>query len=980
MADNLMIEVTGSAEKAETALDRIIKKIDELQAHFDKAAPSVSKFAAQMDKIASSSKAFSAFQKIAQGADKQAVSTKNAESRLAMYQARLDRATVSMERSRIQSEKLASAQKKLRDAAGIDAANEAFLKNFQYKGFPNPTAQTASAANVPTPPMGSSRLASDILKSQSASIHIDTTQAQSAVERLQGFIGGLNPAISHMSSGAQAEFNALSGRLMLVGQQIDNQRALYHKLAASTGEVAAKSGEGSAAYLRLEKRMLSASGSIDRLIARQDKLKAQMSDIAGVADKAGTAAAAAGIKSESAGKKSASGWGKTLQMMEKMLIRIAAFRIFSAVQQGITTGLQDMALANSQANATMSALATNSLYLKNSLAAALMPVLQSLIPVINQVTDALANVFNTIGMLVARIFNHATTVTIAKRANVNYAETLDKAGNSASNTTKKVKELQRTVMGFDELNLLSKQQEEAGEKTPKNPNPGMPAYKDMFETVKVPGWINKIGSFTDSIGKIIGNWWSGLTDAQKWGAGIGGTAGFIIGGIIGNLIGGPIGKVVGAALGAAAGVAIGVWWAGLTTPEKWAAGIGAAAGAIIGGIIGGLLGGKIGAVVGAALGGIIGAVTGKWWADLTAPEKWSAGIGAGAGAVIGGIIAGIITGGNPIGIVVGAALLGTVGAIIGQWWADLTTSQKWGVGIGSGAGAIIGGIVGGVLTGGNPIGIVVGVALGGTIGAIIGKWWAGLTTKQKWSVGIGAGAGTAIGGIIGGMIAGPIGAVIGGLLGGTIGTVIGNWWSGMTSKQKWSIGIGASAGTVIGGILGTLICPGIGTVLGAALGGTLGTVAGQAISKLTNPFKNIKWPKISTPHLEWTSGGWKATGWIYKVLDALQLPTQMPKLNVKWYAKGGLFDTPSLIGVGEAGPEAVMPLNDKVFTQIAQGIVENGQSNGSGSLDTERIIQRMDRMERAIRDMKLYLYTDDRKIAESSNRGNRLLGRTAPTA
>ena len=926
MADNLMIEVTGSAEKAETALDRIIKKIDELQAHFDKAAPSVSKFAAQMDQIASSSKAFQAFQKVAGGIDKQAVSTKNAESRLAMYQARLDRATVSMERSRIQSEKLASAQKKLRDAAGIDAANEAFLKNFQYKGFPNPTAHAPSAASVPTPPIGSSRLASEILQPQSAPIHMDTAQAQSAVERLQNYIDGLAPATMHMSAEAQAGFNGIASKAVLVGQQIDNQRALYHKLAVSTGEVAAKSGEGSVAYLRLEKRMLSASGSIDRLIARQDKLKAQMSDIAGVADKAGMAAAAAGIKSESAGKKSASGWGKTLQMMEKMLVRIAAFRIFSAVQQGITTGLQDMALANSQANATMSALATNSLYLKNSLAAALMPVLQSLIPVINQVTDALANVFNTIGMLVARIFNHATTVTIAKRANVNYAETLDKAGNSASNTTKKVKELQRTVMGFDELNLLSKQQEEAGEKTPKNPNPGMPAYEDMFETVKVPGWINKIGSFTDSIGKIIGNWWSGLTDAQKWGAGIGGTAGFIIGGIIGNLIGGPIGKVVGAALGAAAGVAIGVWWAGLTTPEKWSAGIGAAAGAIIGGIIGG-----------------------------------------------------IITGGNPIGIVVGAALLGTVGAIIGQWWADLTTSQKWGVGIGSGAGAIIGGIVGGILTGGNPIGIVVGVALGGTIGAIIGKWWAGLTTKQKWSVGIGAGAGTAIGGIIGGMIAGPIGAVIGGLLGGTIGTVIGNWWSGMTSKQKWSIGIGASAGTVIGGILGTLICPGIGTVLGAALGGTLGTVAGQAISKLTNPFKNIKWPKISTPHLEWTSGGWKATGWIYKVLDALQLPTQMPKLNVKWYAKGALFTKP-VLGFGEAGPEAALPLNDKVFSQIAQGIVENGQSNGSGSLDTERIIDRMDKMERAIRDMKLYLYTDDRKIAESSNRGNRLLGRTAPTA
>ena len=33
------------------------------------------------------------------------------------------------------------------------------------------------------------------------------------------------------------------------------------------------------------------------------------------------------------------------------------------------------------------------------------------------------------------------------------------------------------------------------------------------------------------------------------------------------------------------------------------------------------------------------------------------------------------------------------------------------------------------------------------------------------------------------------------------------------------------------------------------------------------------------------------------------------KISVSWYAEGGIFDSASLIGVGEKGPEAVVPLD-----------------------------------------------------------------------
>ena len=57
------------------------------------------------------------------------------------------------------------------------------------------------------------------------------------------------------------------------------------------------------------------------------------------------------------------------------------------------------------------------------------------------------------------------------------------------------------------------------------------------------------------------------------------------------------------------------------------------------------------------------------------------------------------------------------------------------------------------------------------------------------------------------------------------------------------------------------------------------------------------------------------------------MPPSVPKLNVDWYAKGGIFTSPTLLaGVGEAGPEAVLPLS-KLWQQMEKmntgGIVIN---------------------------------------------------------
>lgn len=72
----------------------------------------------------------------------------------------------------------------------------------------------------------------------------------------------------------------------------------------------------------------------------------------------------------------------------------------------------------------------------------------------------------------------------------------------------------------------------------------------------------------------------------------------------------------------------------------------------------------------------------------------------------------------------------------------------------------------------------------------------------------------------------------------------------------------------------------------------------------------FKWPSIPMPHFGISPRGWK-------IGDLLK--GSIPKLGIKWYAQGGIFDNPSLIGVGEAGSEAVIPTH-KLDKFLEEGV------------------------------------------------------------
>ncbi|PPK44959.1 phage tail tape measure protein [Clostridium algidicarnis] len=109
----------------------------------------------------------------------------------------------------------------------------------------------------------------------------------------------------------------------------------------------------------------------------------------------------------------------------------------------------------------------------------------------------------------------------------------------------------------------------------------------------------------------------------------------------------------------------------------------------------------------------------------------------------------------------------------------------------------------------------------------------------------------------------------------------------------------------------------------------------NAINAIEGFFSNlrlpeIKIPKIKLPHFS-LKGEFNLT------------PPSVPRLNVDWYASGGIFNRPSIIGVGEAGSEAVLPI-DRLDSLMAKAI-EKAKGGGSGglSLHIENFINNTDK-------------------------------------
>lgn len=167
-------------------------------------------------------------------------------------------------------------------------------------------------------------------------------------------------------------------------------------------------------------------------------------------------------------------------------VRSAIKNISSATREGIQNLVRYSAAMNStdaaNANRTMSEYASTLQQVKNSIGSAVMPVLTALLPLINTISSAFITAANAINMFFQALQGKGT-FTKAKKNSVDYAKSLNTASGAA-------KELQKTLLGFDEINRLND----------KNSGGGGGAsgvdYSDMFEEAQVSDKVKKIAEWT----------------------------------------------------------------------------------------------------------------------------------------------------------------------------------------------------------------------------------------------------------------------------------------------------------------------------------------------------------------------------------------------------------------------------------------------------------------------------------------------------
>lgn len=233
---------------------------------------------------------------------------------------------------------------------------------------------------------------------------------------------------------------------------------LTNSIKYAKGELAAMESSGTAfidpttteEYSKLSEKLLDVQ-------SKQEVLNQKMRETA-----ANEKSIGAGAKDiEKVGKSAKKSSGLISDMAKRIKQTVVSFAIFGAVMKvsqtiskAFTEGIQNMAKYSSEFNGKMSEMASATATLKNSIGALTAPIISALTPAIVTLCTWLTNAINAMNRFIAAISGKSTW-TKAKKQQVDYAASLDKTAGSA-------KKAAGALAAFDDLNVLQKNDSGSG--------------------------------------------------------------------------------------------------------------------------------------------------------------------------------------------------------------------------------------------------------------------------------------------------------------------------------------------------------------------------------------------------------------------------------------------------------------------------------------------------------------------------------------
>jgi len=190
-----------------------------------------------------------------------------------------------------------------------------------------------------------------------------------------------------------------------------------------------------------------------------------------------------------------------LMQLPAVMRRIIYFRtvnlIFRNFLSGIREGVRNLAMYSDQFNASMSAMATQNLLLRNTMGATMSPVLQALIPLWIQLSNVIIMAANALQQFMSVITGRGFWYRAVSYAQ-DYRDSINGAAAAMNNFT----------AGFDELNVIS---------PPSGGGGGAPDFSQMFERQEIDQRIRDFAYMVKAAFTEIKNWALNIWDAI-WGA------------------------------------------------------------------------------------------------------------------------------------------------------------------------------------------------------------------------------------------------------------------------------------------------------------------------------------------------------------------------------------------------------------------------------------------------------------------------------
>lgn len=203
---------------------------------------------------------------------------------------------------------------------------------------------------------------------------------------------------------------------------------------------------------------------------------------------------------EKVGKAAKKSSGLISDMTKRIKQTVVSFAIFGAVMKvsqtiskAFTEGIQNMAKYSSEFNGKMSEMSSATATLKNSIGALTAPIISALTPAIVTLCTWLTNAINAMNRFIA-VISGKSTWTKAKKQQVDYAASLDKTAGSA-------KKAAGALAAFDDLNVLQKN--DSGSGSGGSSGASGSGYEEVPLTQKDFEWVKNVKKVFEAILPIV---------------------------------------------------------------------------------------------------------------------------------------------------------------------------------------------------------------------------------------------------------------------------------------------------------------------------------------------------------------------------------------------------------------------------------------------------------------------------------------------